>query len=122
MIKLRSLIVQELRKHHNRVYYQKASTDAPFPYVVYDFPNSFMDEEQEIFNLDVDVWDNKNDTTEIETIASNIWRTFNRYRYIDDDIQLSIYRENRLPPLDEKENNIKRRKLIFQVRYFDRKL
>ena len=122
MIELRKVIVRELRKHHDKVYYHKAPADIEFPYIVYDFPNSFMNDDQEVFNFDVDVWDNRNDTTELETLASNIWREFNRYRYVDDNIQLSIYRENRLPPLDEQEKNIKRRKLIFQLRYFDRQL
>ncbi|HSH24600.1 MAG TPA: hypothetical protein VLA13_03575 [Massilibacterium sp.] len=121
MVELRRATLQLLRTFHDRNYYQKAPKDAVFPYIVYDFPNSFMDKEQEIFNLDVDVWDNKDDTTELETIASNIWKGLNRYRYFDDNIQFSIYRENRLPPLDEDEKNIKRRKLIFQVRYFDRR-
>lgn len=122
MINLRRTILQKLRTYHNRVYYQNAPKDAVFPYVVFNFPNSFDNENQEVFNLDVDVWDNKSDTTEIETITSNIWRGLNRYRYLDDDIQFSVYRDNRLPTLDEDEINIKRRKLIFQLRYFDRQL
>lgn len=122
MIELRKVIVRELRKHHDKVYYHKVPADIEFPYIVYDFPNSFMSDDQEIFNLDVDIWDNRDDTTELEALASNIWRAFNRYRYMDDNVQFSIYRENRLPPLDEQEKNIKRRKLIFQLRYFDRRL
>ena len=120
MINLRKATHQLLREIHPRVYYQRAPKDAVFPYVVYDFPNSFMETNQEIFNLDVDVWTNQNDTTELETIASTIWKALNRYRHIDNDIQFSIYRMNRLPPLDEDEINIKRRKLIFQLRYFER--
>lgn len=122
MIELRKVISSELKKYHNKVYYHNASKDQSFPYVVYNFPNSFMNDDQEVFNLDVDIWDNKDDTTELETIACNIWRGLHRYRYIDENIQFSIYRDNRLPPLDEGEKNIKRRKLIFEVRYFDRRI
>jgi hypothetical protein len=81
-----------------------------------------MNEQQEIFNLDIDVWDNKVDTMEIETLASAIWKGLNYHRHSDEDIQFSIYRENRLPELDEKELGLRRRKLIFQLRYFDKKL
>lgn len=122
MIHLRREIIQLLRQYHDRVYFQKSPNSILFPYVIYDFPNSFMEEDQEIYNLDVDIWDNKDDTTELETIASTIWKALHRYRHLDDDIQFSIYRENRLPPLDEDEKHIKRRKLIFQVRYFDREV
>lgn len=122
MINIRIAIKQALEEYHSRVHYQRAPSDIIFPYVVYDFPNSFMNGDQEVFNLDVDIWDNKNDTTELETLASNIWREFNKYHYLDDNIQFSIYRDNRLPPLDEDDKNIKRRKLIFQLRFFDRQL
>lgn len=122
MINLRIAIKQILETHHTDIHFQRAPRDATFPYVVYDFPNSFENEDQEIFNFDVDIWDNNEDTTNLETIASTFWKLFNRYHYIDDDIQFSVYRDNRLPPLDEEENNIKRRKLIFQLRYFDRLL
>jgi len=111
-----------LEEIHPQSHYQSAVKDAIFPYLVYDFPTSFMVEDQEVFNLDVDVWDNQNDTTEIETITSNVWRMFNRYHYNDEHIQFSVYRDNRLPPLDEDEKNIKRRKLIFQLKYFDKNL
>jgi|SRR5690625_949663 len=119
MIKLRKEIKSSLQTICDRVYYQNA-TKKEFPFIVYDFPNSFMDGGVEVFNLDVDVWDNKNDTTEIETLASKIWKLYNCYYHIDKFIQFRIYRDNRLPPLDEKEKNIKRRKLVFQLRYLNR--
>jgi protein associated with RNAse G/E len=122
MIKLRSKIKSKLKTYHDRVYFHKAPAKAQMPYVVFDFPNSFDNEQQEIFNLDVDIWDDKDDTTALETLASSLWKGLNYYRYTDADIQFSIYRENRLPTLDEEEINIKRRKLIFSLRYFDRRL
>lgn len=121
MIELRKILEQELLSIHPRVAYQR-NIKEDFPYVLYDLPNSFVQDDQEIFNLDIDIWDNHDDTTEIETIASNVWRRLNKYHYIDDNIQFSIYRENRLPPMDDKERSIKRRKLIFQLRYFDRRI
>lgn len=122
MLNLRRVVIQKLREYNDRVYYQHAPNDKKYPYIVYNFPNSFTDEEQEVFNLDVDIWDNKQDTSVIENLMTDIWRGLQRYRYIDDDIQLSIYRDTRLPPLDEDEVSIKRRKMIFQVRYFDRRI
>jgi len=122
MINLRLATMRILLEIHDEVYFQEATKEARFPYVVYDFPNSFDNENQEVFNFDVDVWDNNENTVPLETIASTYWKLFNRYHYLDENIQFSVYRGNRLPPLDEDNTGIKRRKLIFQLRYFDRQL
>lgn len=123
MIALRKAILPQLKAICPRVYYQSAPDDAIYPYLVYDFPNSFTSDEQEIFNLDVDVWDmpKYDDTTEIETIANLAWKKLHKFSYLDEDTQFTVHRENRLPPLDEDER-LRRRKLIFQLRYFDRRL
>lgn len=105
-----------------RVNYQTAPSKTPFPHVIYNLPNSFTNEEQEIFSVDVDLWDNKTDTTELETLASTLWKELHHYSHLDESIQFRIYRENRIPELDEAEIGIRRRKLIFQLRYFDRAL
>lgn len=122
MIELRTEINRLLKTYHQRVYFQQATNKTSFPYIEFDFPNSFTDEQQEVFSLDIDIWDDKNDTTEIETLASSIWKGLNYYRFMNENIQFSIYQESRLPPLDEEESHLKRRKLIFQLRYFDRRL
>lgn len=118
MIYLRAEINKKLKEIHDNVHYQV--TGEKFPHVVFDFPNSFMQGDMEVFNLDIDVWDNKVDTMELETISSSVWKMFNRYHHIDDKIQFSVYRDNRLPPLDEDDKNIRRRKLVFQLRYLNR--
>lgn len=106
----------------SRVHYQTVISNPPFPYVVFNLPNSFGNDEQEIFSLDIDIWDNETDTTVIETLASTLWKELNHYSYLDEHIQFTIYRENRLPELDESEIGLRRRKLIFQLRYFDKHL
>lgn len=123
MINLRTQLNKILKTIHPRVYFQTAPDTATFPYVTYDLPNSFTNEEQDIFNLDVDIWDMpvNGDTTQIETLASSFWKSLNKYRYIDENIQFSIYKMNRLSLKDD-DVRIKRRKLIFQLRYYDRKV
>lgn len=123
MINLRVQLNKILRTIHPRVYFQVATDTASFPYVTYDLPNSFINEEQDIFNLDVDIWDMpvNGDTTELEILSSAFWKGLNKYRYIDENIQFSIYRMNRLSLTDD-DVRIKRKKLIFQIRYYDRKV
>lgn len=121
MIELRSVLEQELLHIHPRVYHQRSVKDK-FPYVLYNLSPGFVLDDQEVFDLDIDIWDNKDDTTDLETLASEIWNQFNRYRYLDENIQFSIYRGSRSPLIDNKERNIKQRQLIFQLRYFDRRI
>lgn len=132
MLELRKELIKLLKGYHpnttvggkskSRVHFQRAKDDTPFPYITFNLPNSFTNGEQEVFVLDVDIWDDKDDTTTLENLSSTIWKGFNRLSHLDEDMQFSIYRDNRLPPLDDERNNYKRRKLIFELRYFDRRL
>lgn len=119
MIDLRTALHQLLKQYHSQVYFMQAPDTATFPYVVYDLPNSFTDEQQEIFNLDIDIWDHSTDTKALETLTNQLWKGLDGHRHIDSKLQFSLYRENRLTLTDD-DSSIKRRKLIFQLRYFDR--
>jgi len=121
MVKLRTALSAILKTIHPRVYFNKASETATMPYIVYSLPNSFAIEEQDVFSLDVDVWDDEIDTTAIETIAHNVWVELHSYKYIDASMQFSIKRSNRIIVTDE-DPRINRRKLIFQLKYYDREL
>ena len=119
MINLRKQLNIILKSLHPRIYYQLAPETAVFPYIVYNLPNSFSNESQDIFNLDIDIWDNKADTSEIEGLNSLVWKELNKYQYIDENIQFSSHRMNRLNVEDD-DKRIKRRKLIFQLRFYNR--
>lgn len=122
--KLTEMLKEKLpnRDGKSRVHYQTAPGNTPMPYLIYNFLPSFTNEEQEVIPLDIDIWDNHADTTEIETLASELWKDFRKYRHFDEDMQFVIHRESRMPELDEAELGIRRRKLTFQLRYFDRTL
>jgi len=122
MINLRNAIMKKLKEFHPVAYSEQAPKKANFPYVVYSFPNSFSKEGQEVFILDIDIWDNQEDTTALETLASSVWKGLNRLHYIDENIQFSIYQSSRLPELEDDNPAIKRRKLIFELKYFEREL
>ncbi|WP_167578540.1 hypothetical protein [Jeotgalibacillus proteolyticus] len=109
-----------LKTFNPRVYYQTRSASAAFPYIIYSFLPSFTEEELEVLPLDIDIWDNKTDTTEIEELASQLWKDLRQYHHIDKDMQFVIYRQSRMPELDEAETGLRRRKLTFHIRYFDR--
>lgn len=128
MMALRIKLVDMLTKYfpekqgRSRVHYQTAPANTPMPYLIYNFLPSFTNEEQEVIPLDIDIWDNNPDTTDIETLAAELWKEFRKYRHLDENMQFVIHRESRMPELDEAEIGIRRRKLTFQLRYFDRTL
>ena len=99
----------------------KATDKEIFPYIVYDLPQSYSNDDQEIFNLDIDIWDNNQDTTELETLSRIIWNALDRYHFIDEDMQFSIYRQGRFA-IDDDDPRIKRRTLTFNLRYFNRRV
>lgn len=121
MIELRKQLNKILKSIHPRVYYMKATDKETFPYIVYDLPQSYSNDDQEIFNLDIDIWDNNQDTTELEILSGTIWNELDRYHFIDEGTQFSIYRQGRFT-IDDDDPRIKRRTLTFNIRYFDRRV
>lgn len=121
MIKLRDQLDILLESIHPRVYSENSTDNTDFPYLTYNLPNSFQNGVQEIFNLDVDIWSRGADTTELEALTRKVEKGLNMYKYIDENIQFSIYKRNRLNVTDD-DKRIKRRKLIFELRYYDRRV
>lgn len=133
MINLRTELTKILKSIHpniivdgksvSRVHYQNTTGSTPFPYIVYDLPTSFYSDNVEIMNLDIDIWDDNEDTTEIEALTGDVWKILDNFYHIDENIQFTIYRQSRSKTSrlsEEEETNIKRRTLIFNIRYHDR--
>jgi hypothetical protein len=117
-----------LKSKHDRVYFQSAPSkiedpdnpgvyiSTPFPYIVYDLPNSVDDGSMEQFVLDIDAWDNKTDTTTLETLIDSIDKELHRKTVmINGVLAVTFYRENRLSLIDD-DPTIRRRKYIYQIR------
>ena len=124
VIELRKMINIALKSIHPRVYYRTAPDTAVFPYLVYDLPNSTDDGTLEQFILDVDAWDrpSNGDTTIVEILIDSADKSLHRKTItLDDNLAVTFYRENRLTLTDD-DPNIKRRKYIYQVRTFERRI
>lgn len=119
MVSLFQSIYSKLNEVHSRVYFELAPQNAEFPYIVYKFPNSNRDEHREDFTLEIDIWDNKADTTELETITDNIDKKLNRLQILDENFHVSIYRINRLMVPDT-DPSIHRRQLRYNVKTYFR--
>jgi len=135
VIEIREIINIALKSIHPRVYYRSAPDkiedpnnpgvfiNTPFPYLVYDLPNSTDDGTLEQFVLDVDAWDMPSgDTTALETLIDSADKSLHRKTItVDDNLAVTFYRETRLTLTDD-DPNIKRRKYIYQVRTFERRI
>lgn len=119
MMQLRTELTKQLKILHPRVYFMEAPSSAQYPYIIFDLPNSFSNEDQDIFVFDVDIWDKTDDTTDLETLADKVWENLNNTKIFNDYMQVSIYKDKRLTIRDD-DPQIKRRKLIFELRYFKR--
>ena len=122
VIKLRSTIVAALRAVHPRVYYQRAPDGAPYPYLVYELPNSNDQGDLEQFVLDVDGWDRpavQGDSTQLEQLMAAVDEALDRRVVTVDGTPMVIYRETRLP-LEDDDVRLLRRKYVYQVRVFEK--
>ena len=118
MNELKSVLEWLLTAVHSPVHFNRAPRNADIPYVTYPLGPSFMVDEQEIWPMEVDVWDVSASDTEVDRIAREIADTLHRYRYIGPELAFKIYRVNRLAPEDD-EPRVKRRQIVFQIRTFD---
>jgi len=135
VIEIREIIQTALKSVHARVYFESSpatiddpdnpgtNIPTPFPYLVYDLPNSTDDGTLEQFVLDVDAWDSTNgDTTSLETLIDSADKSLHRKTItVDDVLAVTFYRENRLTLTDD-DPNIKRRKYTYEVRTFERRI
>lgn len=115
MVELRKILQTYLKTKHTKVYFQIAPDHATYPFVVYELPNSIDDGAMENFVLDIDVWDDKSDTTALETLASNIDNGLHRLTVVSNGLGATFYRENRLSLTDD-DSRLRRRRLIYQIR------
>lgn len=118
VIEIRKAIISSLKSAHPEVYFENPSSDAVFPYLVYDLPNSSDDAALETFILDVDGWDlpKTGDTTPLETLMYNVNQALNKKTVVvNNQFAMTFYLSNRLNLPDE-DKRIKRRKYIYQIR------
>lgn len=120
MNELRTIIQGQLKAIHSKVYFQSAPTTAAFPYLVYDIVNIYDGGEgHQIVTLDVDGWDNQEDTTALETLMKSLNTGINKKTAVEGNTTVVFYLESRTTITDD-DPSIKRRKNTYQGRLFER--
>lgn len=116
---LKTAIHAFLKTKHPRVYFQNAVPEATFPYLVYDLPNAIdTGELPEVWVLDVDFWDNKPDTSELDALVESIDSDLHRKTFVIGNARAQVYRDIRLAPITADEPTLKRRRYTYQVRVY----
>lgn len=93
---LSDTILNELEKHHERVYRNSPPQHPIFPYVVYFLNNSIDAKPSEDFYIHIDVYDDDNKSVrEMEGIADIIDNNINNKVINEDGINIHFKRESR---------------------------
>ncbi len=119
MINLRKLLYSFLSTNFNNVAicYHTAPKEVSYPYIVFDFPSSFTIGDLETVVVDIDIWDNKTDTTELEILVDNINNVLNKTTLSDTTMSVVFYLDTKMT-VDDDDARIQRRKYVYQARLF----
>ena len=112
---IRTDIQSRLLDIHPRILFGDAPIDTEYPFVVVNLPNSVTLDRVDVVDLEIDVWDNKSVTSDLEVLTDKIDKALHRYTGGNEHVFYTIYRENRLS-IHDPEKTLKRRQLVFQIR------
>ena len=120
MIDIRRALQPYLQSLHPRTYYGSAPAGAVMPYLVYDLPSVRSEGEGQLFlTLDVDGWDRKPDSTELEELMAKVRDNLDRHVFIGQEYTFRLRLGSQLS-LSEDDPAVRRRKLTFYGRTFRR--
>jgi len=113
--KLRPIIQSQLLTKATRVFYENTKGAPEFPYVVYDLNSFLYGEVIDQVELEVNVFDNSDDTATLETLADNIWELFDHKYYIDTNLSFTSY-QNVRNNIEVGDKKVRQRRLVFTLR------
>lgn len=96
------------------LYYEKAPEGTPMPYATYTLGLSGDVYDREDIPLVVDLWDNKPDTTALDTLGQTVKDTLNNHTYTDANFGVTVYLTGRFNVPDP-EPTIRHRQLTFNL-------
>lgn len=101
---------------------EQAPQREEYPYITYRLESSQNIDEstREDFILVVDCWDRDSDGINLESLAKQVDDSLNRYKFIDDDVAIRIYRVSR-GMIEDSDLEVRRRQLRYEVQayFFD---
>ena len=117
---LRAVLTAKLQTICPRVYYGQADKETARPYLVYTLEQLSQEDDLHQMELEINVTDYGIDTTPAETIADGIMAAFDKWYYIDDEIQFAAY-PDRCQPVTEDDRLVIRRRLLIEIHFYERR-
>lgn len=119
-VALRKAISERMKTACPRVYYGQADKNTARPYVVYTVETVATEDDMETMELEANVMDYGADTEPCETIADEVERLFDKWYYLDEEIQFSTYKDRR-QPVQEEDRKIIRRRILIEIHLTERR-
>lgn len=117
------VILTELKKVVSNSFFDRAPRGAIFPFAVFTTPSSFQGQDKtNNIILEIDLYDNKgNNIATLETYTKNVITAFHKAIYKDAKMLLKFQLESQFQ-IQETDEQIRRRKLNFLVKYYNREV
>lgn len=119
ILEVREKLQTTLETLGSEVSYENVGDNTVFPYIVFNLPDSNFDgANSEFFTLDVDGWDEGIKTIALETLMHKVNLLLEKKSIIiNNDLGFRTVLDRRLS-LNDSDNNVLRRKYIYQLRLF----
>ena len=118
MLNLIRAINTKLNESGYNVFYNEKPKEIDYPFVIFNMRNTNKLENREDIFLDVDIW-TKNQV-QVFVMTKTIDDLLQRYKYIDNNLQFSIYKINQLNNLADEDKTIKRNQLKYIIKKYER--
>lgn len=120
MIELRKQLQILFKTITTNVHYEIAPDTSPYPYLVYELSQLTYNYGKAVLQLEVNILDYGTSTTVVETLSNTLQDKLNKYYFINDKIQFSVYRRTR-NTIQEEDKKIIRRRLTFEIQMHELK-
>lgn len=117
-LELRKVIIKLLKEINSNVYYENATDEAEFPYIVYEIDSINFDYiERDDVILTINIWDKDRGSKTVDSLADDIEK---KLKYLNNPTQTvlpTFYAISRTSIPDE-DKSIRRRELKFQIQNY----
>lgn len=102
------------------VYHEETRNKSTYPYLVYELSELTYSYGKTTLQLEVNVIGYGEDSSEVENISDTVQTTLNRYFFINNEIEFTVYKGSR-NTIKETDKSVIRRRILFEVQLHELK-
>lgn len=114
---LKAFVTRELKNICPNVCYEQANDTMPFPYMVYELSHK-KNEIGYMYFLEVNIWDKNISTKQVEELADGLEEWLDDTIFDEETFNVSIDLNTR-NSIEDSDKSLKRRRLLFDLSYFN---